>query len=972
MNSEDRSELDRLKLRLESLRREFDLLWRQTQELETRARQADAAASPPLLEATPLKISPLVPGRDVAAPDWSGVESSTAPAGSLKTVQPPPIPPIIPRKLEVEPGLGTASLPTAVPVLESRPGSGPSPDGSEAASTSTAPASFEMKLGTYWLVRIGIVMVLTAMVFFGNYAYHRVIVNLGPLGKVALMYAGCGVLLGLGAWWQRRQEALKNYAQVLFAGGLAGVYFTTYAAHHIENLRVIQSGVLDGILLLAWAGFMVWLADRRKSESLAVFAIGLAYYSSIITNVGLFTLYSNLVLTAAAVFFFVRNRWAALSFVSLLATYGGYAYWRFYIDGQWLWRLNLPDGDFHLGNLFLLGYWGLFTAAVFLSRNEKFAGEPRAGFLTLNNAAFFGLVILARWFVHSGSFWKFSLLFGATLLGLATLANRRFPEERLVSNSYLTQGLLLVTLGVMTYFTGLRLAAVLATESVLLLILADQRKNLILRAGSFLTAVLAVGWAVFGMQPFHRADLLLGAFVGALLGFNAWWSRRRNPDESPFLPQSALFSALALLIWVVATWNNTTREDLPLVLAVETVVFVASFYALRVPEIPLLGQLYLIFALAVWFFTSRDSHPVRPWWNPVLLIAITLGLSHWWQRQRQMKLNLQEGLLLQGIYALAITALLYFWLQPLCSAPAWLGVASLLAVGLTIYGAVTRAWLLAAGGQLFVLVSGWEFLNQLWHEKPDWYMTLVPMLSLLALSFGTVRWLARRPEASARYGESILPVALVYRWIALLMSLMWVQQYIPERERLWVLALAGAGAFGVAGWRKSREGLVSGAVFTAAGFWIFWFWLPAGSVVHWPGLFAILLPAGQQRLARRLPGHYVFGEGLHTAMILLTGVSLWRFVSRGVMLLQSDGFYLTVAWAGLALGLFVAGLMLRERIYRWLGLGVLGCALGRVVIFDVWKLETVYRILSLLALGIVLLVLGFLYNKYQEKIRQWL
>ena len=51
---------------------------------------------------------------------------------------------------------------------------------------------------------------------------------------------------------------------------------------------------------------------------------------------------------------------------------------------------------------------------------------------------------------------------------------------------------------------------------------------------------------------------------------------------------------------------------------------------------------------------------------------------------------------------------------------------------------------------------------------------------------------------------------------------------------------------------------------------------------------------------------------------------------------------------------------------------MLACALGRVVIFDVWKLETLYRILSFMALGIVLLVLGFIYNKYQEKIREWL
>jgi uncharacterized membrane protein len=53
-------------------------------------------------------------------------------------------------------------------------------------------------------------------------------------------------------------------------------------------------------------------------------------------------------------------------------------------------------------------------------------------------------------------------------------------------------------------------------------------------------------------------------------------------------------------------------------------------------------------------------------------------------------------------------------------------------------------------------------------------------------------------------------------------------------------------------------------------------------------------------------------------------------------------------------------------------LGILACALGRVVVFDVWKLETIYRILSFMALGIVLLVLGFIYSKYQEKIKEWL
>jgi uncharacterized membrane protein len=101
------------------------------------------------------------------------------------------------------------------------------------------------------------------------------------------------------------------------------------------------------------------------------------------------------------------------------------------------------------------------------------------------------------------------------------------------------------------------------------------------------------------------------------------------------------------------------------------------------------------------------------------------------------------------------------------------------------------------------------------------------------------------------------------------------------------------------------------------------------------------------------------------------GVTLWRLVSDWV-LLGPGGFYLTASWSALAFLLFGCGVVLREKMYRWAGLGILAAALGRVIVIDVWTLEKIYRVLSFMALGIVLLVLGFIYNKYQEKIRQWL
>ena len=835
-----------------------------------------------------------------------------------------------------------------------------------------------MRLGTYWLVRIGIVMLLTGLVFFGNYAYQNYIGKLSAGGKVTLLYLASGILLGAGTWWQRRpaRESLKNYAQVLFAGGLATVYFTTYAAHHFEHLRIIETAGVDGGLLLAWAGFMVWIADRKKSEVLALFAVLLAYYTGIITHVGLFTLYSNLVLTVAAVFFLVRNRWAALTFASLAATYAAYGFWRFLHGSEWRWAF--PEEGLWTGTYFLISYWVLFTTAVFLSKDEKFAREQRAGFLTLNNGAFFTLFLLTMYQVHQGGFWKFSLIYGATLLGLAELARRVLGPEPLAKNAYLTQGLLLVTVGFITKFSGLQLALILAAESVMLLMLDQQRKSRILRISAYLSAGLAVGWGMDGMRQNEPHGLWLGMGLGALMLWNALLVDRQTRSANAALrPQPAYFAALALAIWLAATYDNTSHEHFPLVLALEGMLLTFSIYLLGVREITLFGQGYIVLAQLAWVFNyALQNGASPPWWNPMLLIAITLGLSHWWQKQKVLNVPSQIGGLCQGLYALAIIGVLYFWLDPKVQAPVWLVTTSLLAIGITAYGVLTRAWLLAAFGQIFMLVSGAQFVWQLSQGEPAWYFALAPMAALALLSFWTVNWFDRRPGQGDQVREPLLQLAQVYRWVALGMSIWWVCHYIPARERIWLLSLLGSWFFLWAGLRRKREALLISAAYTIAGLILFWLPLIGTPKVYLPNLLVILLLLGQRQMARRLPDRYPLSSEIHGAVIVVGGLSLWLFLSlwvlRAAAALSNPGGYLTASWSVFALMLFSVGIVLRERMYRWLGLGVLACALGRVVILDVWKLETPYRILSFMALGVVLLVLGFIYNKYQEKINEWL
>src|SRR5204862_4749684 len=106
------------------------------------------------------------------------------------------------------------------------------------------------------------------------------------------------------------------------------------------------------------------------------------------------------------------------------------------------------------------------------------------------------------------------------------------------------------------------------------------------------------------------------------------------------------------------------------------------------------------------------------WWNPALMFGVTGGLGHWWQRQKVLSLDPGLRWLWQGLCSMAIFGVVFFWQHPLWEAPAWLAFTSLLAVAITAYGIFTRAWALAASGQIFILVSIGEFLLQMTSKKP--------------------------------------------------------------------------------------------------------------------------------------------------------------------------------------------------------------------------------------------------------------
>jgi hypothetical protein len=76
---------------------------------------------------------------------------------------------------------------------------------------------------------------------------------------------------------------------------------------------------------------------------------------------------------------------------------------------------------------------------------------------------------------------------------------------------------------------------------------------------------------------------------------------------------------------------------------------------------------------------------------------------------------------------------------------------------------------------------------------------------------------------------------------------------------------------------------------------------------------------------------------------------------------------LSVIWATYACGLFVAGRVRRLRLLRILALALLSLTTLKVFLFDLSSLERIYRIISFIMLGAILLVVSYFYQRSQQR-----
>jgi uncharacterized membrane protein len=83
---------------------------------------------------------------------------------------------------------------------------------------------------------------------------------------------------------------------------------------------------------------------------------------------------------------------------------------------------------------------------------------------------------------------------------------------------------------------------------------------------------------------------------------------------------------------------------------------------------------------------------------------------------------------------------------------------------------------------------------------------------------------------------------------------------------------------------------------------------------------------------------------------------------------RQGGLALSVLWTVFATGLLAAGLGMRSRPLFYAAYGLFALTAGKVVMVDLATLPTLYRMLSFLALGVLLLAGAWLNLRFRERL----
>ncbi len=987
-------------------------------------------------------------------------------AGPVETTEPPPLPvapePVPAVVFSTEPPVEHVAPVVAVeppPLPAARVAPPPLPVAKESASEPdwrdwlrslqlwppAGEGSAEVRLGAWWATRIGALLAVIGVVFFGVY----VSVGTPPWVKfVELLAVALGVTAG-GFWLERR---LERFGAVVAAGGLALIYFCAFAAHAVPAVRVVESPVAAGGWQLAAVGLILGAALWRRSSAVATLAVGLGAATAFFALTGGFSgfaLFTVGLLAVVAVAFARLRGWEAPSVLALPAVHAVYlSVWA----DQWRGGEAVPAGG--LPWWFLAGVTAVFFLRDWRGQRVEAAAVSSGDrwFQGVNSslAALSGVVTALTLYRDELAWFYFG---AAGLFAAMAAARRRQVAGDLVEVILLAKAAGALTLGVIELTAGRTTALALLVQAAVLAWLAPRLASRVLAVAAGLAATVAAGFmfkdAVDGAhwlgavgpvglfllgwlglaatEPRRWLDASTARFfevaagvVGGLLAMAAaggWWPREWAPawlaalallmaaplvwrrsvvfvtagglalaaaqcwlwqrawvgQSELWLNAVAVLSPLAVLAWVLggrAGWRGVAfagllatlfglaqvaRAELSREVAVAGCVGLGALMALLAPWTGVRrwqAAGTVLAALGVWqAWTGAPDVGVAwtvlvvgAWWVlPVILHESSRHREQATGEDRWVR-PAQLGVAAAGTFTL---------LPPVTSG----ATEVLIWAGLGVVLCALRSWRRLPGALAVSLVA-WAVAT--WRlDHVAYGAATLGLLAAVAGAWAMVAWLRDDESRWGRVGAAVL---------ATLFTLQVATVALRGADRLWLIAAVVGGVAALCRWLDVRATRPAALVLCAWG-WGQAIWLIGGGrALGWgePAVavlvFALVVIASPVWLARAGDELAAGTRGGVRWLCGLGGVSV-----AGALVWRQPpplAAYVTVGWGLIAITIFAVGLLGRLRSHRLLGLLVLAVCVPRVFVVDLNSI--LHRIIAFIALGVVLLWVGFSYHRFRH------
>lgn len=808
----------------------------------------------------------------------------------------------------------------------------------------------EFKISANLLVWVGVIAVLLGVGFFLKYAIENNIPGFGPTGRVVIGIFSGFIFLGIGEFLHAKYE---KYSNMLAGTGIGLLYLSFFGMFYYEIGNDIMTLFFMGLVTAT----SLMLSVRYESRGIAILGLVGGYgtplfFGRIAEGLGGFVLLNYLVILNVGVLtlaYFKNWSWAVWSgFIGTSVLMSG-----------WLASSLYDTSKINIAITYLSIFWLFFTLAtlVFYYFHDRKPSQSDAILMILVGLQYAGTVYSLLYQVYGQKeafFGLIPLVLAFVYTGIAYIGVSLRVQERSLALYPLGMAVLFLTLVFPFEFDGKWLTVAWFSEAAVLGFVALSLRSFALARFAMPVYALGIIFLFFGMPSLAGATPIL--------------------NERFFLYSVAIASAFCLMYvftklkGYIAEGVEIVRETkeeasysngmflcanvLISIMVLSEMLIFGSFISNQLhPFYPIINARFLLllfvlmYVYSVMFFSlnKNESHGqfdgrVKTAFviaNILVFIACVSELSDYHPKVYHAILNTRTLIFALGMaYAGVVSFFLYKGIPKLFS---------------PVHGVAKGMF--AAFNIVFAVWGMIEIGDYYQHLDPKNYVAIFNIRTLvLSIGIAYAGCMSYFFKKYSKNNSDLLEWPSIFFVGTNVLIALWVlfeysnfYQHIGiytaifnVRFLVLLLAIIYTATVSFVFYNKKSGGSGSSV---GAGYFI-----TTNVFLLFLGLIEIL--------------------DYHNKVLVTSGMS-----QDAIRLInQQASMYVTGYLVVYGFTALVVGLMQRFVLLRNIAITVLGIAIIKVFLNDVWNLGTIYRIVAFLLLGIALLVVGYLYNKYKDRL----